>query len=67
MKMAHPPGLEPGTTGLEIRCSIQLSYGCVTVKITQSGSMSEGILEPGDLFNREQSRAPTFASFFGDT
>lgn len=23
--VAHPPGLEPGTRGLEIRCSIQLS------------------------------------------
>ena len=24
---ARPPGLEPGTVGLEIRCSVQLSYG----------------------------------------
>ena len=25
--MAPPAGIEPATTGLEIRCSVQLSYG----------------------------------------
>ena len=26
-ELARPPGLEPGTLGLEVPCSIQLNYG----------------------------------------
>ena len=28
-EVAHPAGLEPATYALEVRCSIQLSYGCI--------------------------------------
>ena len=31
---ARPAGIEPATHGLEGRCSIQLSYGCIQVGVT---------------------------------
>ena len=38
--MAHPRRLELLTCGLEDRCSIQLSYRCVTLKKPQLGLVS---------------------------
>ncbi len=35
--MARPPGFEPGTHGLEGRCSIQLSYGRNTLTTLRCG------------------------------
>ena len=31
IELALPAGLEPATNGLEIRCSVQLSYGSKTL------------------------------------
>jgi hypothetical protein len=36
-KMARPAGLEPATVGLEIRCSVRLSYGRMRKALFQPG------------------------------
>lgn len=35
VRLVHQAGFEPATDGLEIRCSVQLSYWCVKVYTTE--------------------------------
>lgn len=43
LKLAGQEGLEPPTTGLEIRCSIQLSYCPLVRSLRKSGTKYEGV------------------------
>lgn len=42
--MAIPEGLEPSTCRLEVGCSIQLSYGTVTVLVKNRFAMFKPLL-----------------------
>ena len=40
--VVHPAGIEPATSGLGNRCSILLSYGCVTRCHAEKALQSQG-------------------------
>lgn len=49
LRKLRPGGFEPPTDGLEIRCSIQLSYGREWVLIFSVSSLSNGVSPSGDV------------------
>ena len=53
--MARPAGLEPTTTGLEGRCSIQLSYGRVEACIL---GIAQGPLKAAATVSQECFKGP---------
>ena len=55
--MAHPAGIEPATLGLEGRCSIQLSYGRMSIHSDISGRGRE--IRTPDILLPKQARYQT--------
>gem|GEM_PF-5509887 len=57
-RKVRPPGLEPGTYGLEVRCSIQLSYERVNSRMGKARTFSESLKRfPAYLMRINFSRA----------
>ena len=58
-RRARPPGFEPGTVGLEVRCSIQLSYGRLGVQASVHRAVLHGPEggRPGGRFSVRRGRA----------
>ena len=56
----RPPGLEPGTYGLEIRCSILLSYGRFNLKSKQYKDFLHML---STLFHAQRVSAPICTNF----
>src|SRR5207249_6476969 len=49
VREAHPAGFEPATVGLEIRCSVRLSYGCVNVDYIEPARQRLSLEEMDDV------------------